>query len=109
DVLDRRSLLTDGDVDTGDALALLVDDRVDGDSGLAGLTVTDDQFALTAADRHHRVDRLDAGLQRLVHGLTGDHTGGDLLDGRRQLGVDRALAIDGLTQSVDHAANQLRT
>src|SRR2546427_9852511 len=32
---------------------------------LAGLAVADDQLALPTADRHHRVDRLQAGL----HGL----------------------------------------
>ena len=47
----------------------LVDDRVDRDRGLAGLPVTDDQLALATADRRHRVDRLDAGLQRLLHRL----------------------------------------
>ena len=58
---DRGLLLPDGDVDAQDAGALLVDDRVDGDGGLAGLAVTDDQLALPAADGRHRVDGLDAG------------------------------------------------
>jgi hypothetical protein len=40
--------------------------------GLAGLAVADDQLALAAADRDHRVDRLDAGLQRLVTGWRSD-------------------------------------
>ena len=52
--------------------ALLVDDRVDRDGGLAGLAVADDQLALAAADRDHRVDGLDAGLERLVDGLALD-------------------------------------
>jgi hypothetical protein len=47
---DRRLLLADGDVDADNVLALLVDDRVDGDGGLAGLAVADDQLALAAAD-----------------------------------------------------------
>ena len=71
----RRLLLADGDVDADDVLALLVDDRVDRDGGLAGLAVADDQLALAAADRDHRVDGLDAGLQRLVHRLAGDDAG----------------------------------
>ena len=37
--------------------------------GLARGTVADDQFALAAADRNHRVDRHDAGLHRLADGL----------------------------------------
>ncbi len=56
----RRLLLRDRDVDADDAGALLVEDRVDGDGGLARLAVADDQLALAAADRGHGVDRLDA-------------------------------------------------
>ena len=51
-------LLPDGDVDANDVAAFLVDDRVDADGGLARLAVADDQFALAAADRDHRVDGL---------------------------------------------------
>ena len=43
------------------------------DRGLAGLPVADDQLALAAADRNHRVDGFDAGLQRLFHRLPVDH------------------------------------
>ena len=42
----------------------LGNDGVDGDGGLARRTVTDDEFALAAADRDHRVDGHDAGLHR---------------------------------------------
>ena len=56
-------------------LALLVDDRVDGDGGLAGLAVADDELALAAADGDHRVDGLDAGLQRLLDRLALDDAG----------------------------------
>ena len=59
-------LLTNGHVDTFNAGAFLVDDGVDGNSGLTGLTVTDDQLALTATDRHHGIDGLQAGLHRLI-------------------------------------------
>ena len=61
-----RELLADRHVDADEALALLVDDRVEGDGGLARLAVADDQLALAAADRDQRVDRLDAGLDRRV-------------------------------------------
>src|SRR5262249_41651893 len=69
DLRDRRALLTDDDIDAVELLFLrrvlivrfaLIEDGVDGDSGLAGLAVADDQFALAAADRDQRVDRLDA-------------------------------------------------
>src|SRR3546814_4011355 len=66
DVGDRAGLLADRDVDALHARRLLVDDRVDRQRGLAGLTIADDQLALTAADRHHRVDGLVAGLHRQI-------------------------------------------
>src|SRR6478736_3902333 len=62
---DGRALLADRDVDAAHLLVrvaglpvlLLVDDRVDGDRGLAGRAVTDDQLALAAADGRQGVDR----------------------------------------------------
>ena len=63
---DRRILLADGDVKALHAAVLLVDDRVDADRRFAGLAVANNQLALAAADRRHRVDRLDAGLERLA-------------------------------------------
>ena len=62
---DRRRFLTNRNVDAFDALATLVNDRVNCDRRLAGLTIANDQFALAAADRHHRVN----GLQACLHGL----------------------------------------
>jgi hypothetical protein len=106
-VLDRAGLLPDRDVHAGHVLTLLVDDRVDRHRGLAGLAVADDQLALAAADRHHRVDRLQAGLHRLVDRLARDHARRDLLDHVGHLGVDRALAVDRLAERVDDAADQL--
>src|SRR3546814_18515689 len=41
-------------------------------SGLAGVAVADDQLALAAADGNERVERLEAGLHRLVHRLARD-------------------------------------
>src|SRR2546421_6196379 len=45
DIGDGRLLLADGDVNTLNAGGLLVDDGVDGEGGLAGLAVADDQLA----------------------------------------------------------------
>ena len=76
------ALLADGDVDANHVAALLIDDRVERDGGLAGLAVADDQLALAAADRNHRIDGLDAGLQRLLHRTAVHHA--------RRDGFDRA-------------------
>ena len=72
---DRRTLLSDRDIDAIELLALvvalvqrlLIEDGVERDRGLAGLAVADDELALAAADRDHRVDRLEAGRHRLAH------------------------------------------
>src|SRR5690606_24528956 len=108
---DRRALLADRDVDAADLLArvpglpvrLLVDDRVDRDRRLAGLAVTDDQLTLAAADRDHGVDRLEPGLQRLVHRLAGHDTGRLELQGAARVGLDVAEPVDRVAERVDHA------
>src|SRR5260370_26349887 len=51
------TLFRSRDIDTDEVLALLVDDRVEQDGRLSGEPVADDQLALAAADRDHRVDR----------------------------------------------------
>src|SRR5690606_6018190 len=99
----RRLLLADGHVDAVDAQALLVEDRVHRHRRLAGLAVADDQLTLSSADRNHGVDRLDAGLQRFLHRLAADHARGLHLDLSEGLRLDRAPAVDGLTEAVDHA------
>src|SRR6185312_1396814 len=81
---DGRTLLADSHVDAEQLLGiraavvdgLLVQDGVENDRGLAGLTVTDDQLALAAADRYQRIDSLEASRHRLVHRLAGDDAGG---------------------------------
>ena len=50
EILDQRchgrALLTDGNIDAQNVLALLVDDGIGGNDGLAGLAVADDQLTL---------------------------------------------------------------
>src|SRR5205814_9532267 len=86
-------------------LALLVDDRIQGDRGLARLAVADDELALAAADRHHRVDRLDARLQRLDDRLALDHARGLELDVAERVRADRTLAVDRRADRVDDTAD----
>ena len=79
---DGRTLLADGAVNANQVAALAVDDGIERDGGLAGLAVADDQLALSAADRNHRVDGLESGGHRLLHGLAVDDAGSDALDRR---------------------------
>src|SRR5215467_14054512 len=73
-------LLADGHVDADEVLALLVDDRIERDGGLAGLAVADDQLALAAADRDQGVNRLEARLHGRVDGVARDNARGHALD-----------------------------
>jgi hypothetical protein len=115
---DGGTLLTDGNVDTVQLLllggvggvvpALLVEHGVESDSGLTGLTITNDQLTLTTADGNHGVDTLHTSLYGLVDGLTGQDTGGLKLSTALLLGVKGTLAVNGVTESVDDTAEQLR-
>ena len=117
DAGDVGELLADGDVDAVERLVVLElallgglvllglgNDGVDRDGGLAGGAVADDQLALAAADRDHRVDRHDAGLHRHGNRLPLDDARRDLLHRIVRGGGDLALAVDRLAEGVDHAA-----
>lgn len=106
---DSRSLLTNSHVDTVELLglvitrvpSLLVQHGIKSDGSLSGLTITNDQLTLTTTDRHHGVDRLEASLDWLVDRLTRKDTGGLDLSTTSLGGLDGALAIDRVTESID--------
>lgn len=110
------SLLTDGDVDAVKLLGLvlgvvpplLVENGIQSNGGLTGLTITDDQLTLTTADGNHSVDRLETGLYGLVDGGTGQNAGSLELSTALLLGAEGTLAVDGVAESVDDTAEQLR-
>src|SRR5690606_10585226 len=108
-VVDGRCLLADGYVHAGNVLALLADDGIDGNSGFTCLTIANDQLALATADRHHGVNCLDTGLQRLRYRFTGNNAGSYFFDDVGGFGVDWAFAIDGNAQRVNDAAAQFRS
>src|SRR6185295_15851520 len=98
--------LADGDIDTKDVEALLIDNGIDGIGGLAGLPVADDQLTLSAADGDHGVDGLDARLQGFAHRLACIQPRRHNFNPRRELRFDRALAIDGLADCVDYTPDE---
>jgi hypothetical protein len=113
---DGGSLLADGDVDAvkllglvvGVVPSLLVKDGVESDGSLTSLTVTNDQLTLTTADGNHGVDGLETSLHGLVDRLARQDTRSLELSTALLLGVERTLAVNGVTQSVDDTAEQLR-
>ena len=106
---DRRSLLAHRHVDALHAFGDLVNDRVDTDGGLTRLAVADDQLSLASADRHHRVDSLDAGLERLMYGLAVGHARRLNLEAADRRCVQRTFAVERVSERVDHPSKQLVT
>ena len=86
--------------------AFLVDDSVDRYRRLAGLAITDDEFALATADRYHRVDRFKTSLHWLRHRLAGDNARRDFLYGRAGGTFNGTLTVDGVAQRIHHPAQQ---
>jgi hypothetical protein len=70
---------------------------------------SDREQPLPSSDRNHGVHRLKTSLHWLVDGLAGQDARGLDLSTATLLGVERALAIDGVTESVDNTAKKLRT
>src|SRR2546425_3969087 len=114
----RRTLLANGDVDAHDARMArmplrflvpgitLIDNRVEGHRGLAGLAVADDQLTLPTADRHHGINGLQARLQRLIHRQAVDHARRYALNRAGLSRIDGPLAVNWLAQGIHHSSNQ---
>jgi hypothetical protein len=111
---DGGALLTDGDVDAAHLLVrvagvpelLLVDDRVDRDRRLAGLSVSDDELALATADRRHGVHGLEPRLQRLMDRLALDDGRSLELERAALVALDGTEAVDGDSEGVDDPAEE---
>ena len=65
-----------------------------------------DRLTLAAANGNHRVDGLDACLQRLLDRLAVKDSGRRRLNGTIVGGFDGAFTVDGLAQRVDDTADQ---
>ena len=103
DLRDGGRTLANRAIDAQHILVALVQNGVDRDGRLAGLSVAEDQFALAAADRNERIDDDDAGLQR--HGDEGavHDRPGRSLDGQALAGGNRPFAVEWPAQWVDDA------
>ncbi len=101
-----RALLSDRDVDADNAGPLLVDDGIKPNGGFTGLAVADDKLTLPAADRDHRVDRLNAGLQRDIYGSALNNAGRGHFNRAGLTGFDRAFAVDRRAERVNNTAKQ---
>src|SRR5262249_1556362 len=104
-----RTLLSDGAVDTNQIVALVVDDGVQNHSSLAGLAVTNDEFALPTANGNHGINGLDACRHRLTHGLTINNAGSTTYNVNQFFASQRTLVVNGVAQGIQDAAYQCRT
>ena len=105
----RRTLLTDGYIDADNTITFLVNDGIDSYGCFSGLAVTDDQFALATTNRHHGIDRLQAGLHRLMHRFPGNNPRCFDFDLAVAFSCDIALAINGNADTVDNPTDQRLT
>ena len=88
---------------------LLIDDRVDGDRGLAGRAVPDDQLALAAPQREQGVEHENAGIQRFGHMVAFDDARCAALDRTPLLRLDRRAAVERATERIDDPPEQIRS
>ena len=103
---DGACLLPDGDIDTDDVPAALVDDGIERDGRLSGLAVADDKLTLPAPDGEHRVDAEDARFHRRIDALAVDDAGGGTLHAAVAVGADLAGAVHGNAERVHHASEE---
>ena len=105
--------MTNSDIDTIDGIAgfevlALIDDGINRDSGFTGLTVTDDQFALSTSDGDHGVDTLESGGQRFGNGLSVDYARRFTVEGHEIFfALDVTTTVEGISQRVDDTAEHV--
>ena len=115
DVGDGGSFLTNGDVDAEELSVIvtslevgpLVDDGIDGNGGLACLSVTNDQLSLSSSDGHQSVDCFQSGLHRLVHRFSGDNARGLYFNSLSLGSFDWAETINRVSEGVKHTTQHL--
>ena len=74
DVGDGGSLLSDSDVNAEELfvdipcieVSFLIDDSINGNGGLSGLSVTNDQLSLSSSDGDETINSLETGLHRFI-------------------------------------------
>src|SRR5262249_10239528 len=85
---------------------LLIENGIERNCGLSGLTVSDDQLALATSNRDQRVNGFQTGGHRLVHRFVRNNPGGFPIDARSFLKLYRTLPINRISESVNHATKQ---
>jgi len=116
-VSDGGSLLSNSDVNAVKLLVLvsgvessfLVKDGINGDSGLTGLSISNDKLTLSSTDGHEGIDTLKSGLHGLSDGFSGDNSGGLELNSLSLGGINGTESIDGNTEGIDDSTEESMT
>ena len=117
DVSNGRSLLSNSDVDAEKLLLLvstlmvllLVDNGINGNSGLTGLSITNDEFSLSSSDWHEGVNGFESSLHGLVYGFSWDNTWGLELNSLSHVALDWTETIDWVTEWVNDSTEHTKT
>ena len=85
---------------------VLVEHSIEGNGSLAGLTIANDELTLTTADGDHSINRLESGLHGFLDRLAGQDAWCFKLRAATLLGGDWALAVNGVTESVNDTSKK---
>jgi len=116
-VSDGRSLLSDSNVDaeklllgvTSFEVLLLVQDSIDSDGSLTGLSITNDKFSLTSTNGDQAINGLKTSLHGFVDGLSGNNTRSLDFDSLSSFSSDGAETINGVTESIEDSSQHFLT
>ena len=97
----RLLLLTDRNVDTLNAGPFLIDNRIDRNSGLPRLAVSDNQLALSTSNWNHGIDRFQSRLNGLINRFTSNYARRNLLDWLSTISDDISLTINRVSKRVN--------
>ena len=103
------SLLSNSDVDAEKLLnviiiimtLLLVNNGINSDSGLTGLSITNDELSLSSTNWYKGIDGFESGLHWLVDGFSWDNTWGLELNSLSGIGFDWSFTIDWVTEGIN--------
>mmetsp|Transcript_26419 Transcript_26419/g.56773 ORF Transcript_26419/g.56773 Transcript_26419/m.56773 type:complete len:563 (+) Transcript_26419:264-1952(+) len=106
---DGGSLLSNTNVDTGKGirLRLLVDNGINGNGGLTGLTITNDQLTLSTSNGDKGINGLKAGKHGLGHGFAGNNSGCLHLSTAALAVVKAGASINGLADTIHNTSQKL--
>ena len=98
--------MADAAVKADDTLVPLIEDGIQGNGGLAGLAVPQNEFPLAATDGNQGIHDLEAGLERDRHRGPVHNGGGIPFHRQAGHGLNRPQVIQGTPQTVHHPAQE---